>query len=77
MNELCFFMLLSTVFQSYHSNSSHYSCPSWVSKVLGCGSEVSCPRKLAQKPRGSSMPRTQNLWITSQTTEPRWTPENK
>ena len=29
------FMPLSTVFQSYHGNSSHYSCISWVSPVLG------------------------------------------
>ena len=35
-------MLLSTVFQSYHGNSSHYSCLPWVSPVLGWGSEVSC-----------------------------------
>ena len=42
MNEWCF-TPLSTVFQSYHDNSSHYSCLSWVSPVLGWGSEVSCP----------------------------------
>ena len=28
-------MPLLTVFQSYHSDSSHYSCLSWVSPVLG------------------------------------------
>ena len=28
-------MPLSTVFQSYHGDSSHYSCLSWVSPVLG------------------------------------------
>ena len=40
---------LSTVFQSYHGDSSHYSFLSWVSPVLGWGSEVSCPRTLPQK----------------------------
>ena len=40
------FTPLSTVFQSYHGDSSHYSCLSWVSTVLGWGSEVSCPRTL-------------------------------
>ena len=29
------FMPLSTVFQSYHGDRSHYSCLSWVSPVLG------------------------------------------
>ena len=46
--EWCF-TLLSTVFQSYHSDSSHCSCLSWVSIVLGWGSEVSCPRTLPIK----------------------------
>ena len=32
--EWCF-TLLSTLFQSYHSDSSHYSFLSWVSPVLG------------------------------------------
>ena len=32
MTEWCF-RPLSTVFQSYHSNSLHYSCLSWVSLV--------------------------------------------
>ena len=32
--EWCFTPLL-TVFQSYHGDSSHYSCHSWVSPVLG------------------------------------------
>ena len=32
--EWCFTPLL-TVFQSYHGDSSHYSCLSWVSPVLG------------------------------------------
>ena len=34
MIEWCFKPLL-TVFQSYHGDSSHYSCLSWVSPVLG------------------------------------------
>ena len=38
------FTPLSTVSQSY--NGSHHSCLSWVSPVLGWGSEVSCPRIL-------------------------------
>ena len=43
------FYAVLTVFQSYHGDSSHYSCLSWVSSVLGWGSEVSCPRTLARK----------------------------
>ena len=62
--EWCF-MPLSTVFQSYHGNSSHYSCLSWVSSVLGWGSEVSCPRTLPLKLRRSGTARTQNPWIMS------------
>ena len=46
--EWCFTPLL-TVFQSYHGDSSHYSCLFWVSLVLGWGSEVSCPRTLPRK----------------------------
>ena len=46
--EWCF-MPLSTVFQSYHCDSSHYSCLSRVSPVLGLGSEVSCPKTLPRK----------------------------
>ena len=44
----CFTPLL-IVFQSYHGDSSHYSCLSWVSPVLGWGSEVSCPKTLPRK----------------------------
>ena len=41
---------------------------SWVSPVLGRGSEVSCPRTLPwKKPRRSSAARTQDPWIMSQT----------
>ena len=38
MIEWCF-TPLSTVFQLYHGNCSRYSCLSWVSPVLSCGSE--------------------------------------
>ena len=34
---------------SYYGDSSHYSCLSWVSPVLGWGSEVSFQRILAKK----------------------------
>ena len=48
MIEWCF-TPLSTKFQSYYGDSSHYSCLSWVSLVLGWGSEVSSPRTLSRK----------------------------
>ena len=38
-----------TVFQSYRSDSSRNTCLSWVSPVLGWGSEVSYLRTLPQK----------------------------
>ena len=72
--EWCF-TPLSTVFQAYHGNSSHYSCLSRDSPVLGWGSEVLAQGHSHEKPRGSSAPRTQDLWITSHfTTEQRRTP---
>ena len=43
------FRPLSTVFQPYHCNSSHYSWLSWVFRVLRWGSEVSCPWILPRK----------------------------
>ena len=46
--EWCF-KPLSTVFQSYHGDSLHYSALPWVSPVLSWGSEVSCPRTLPRK----------------------------
>ena len=52
-------MPLSTVSQLYPCESSHYSCFSWVSPVLGWGSEVSCPRhshKKTQRIQCSSNP---------------------
>ena len=61
------FTLLSTIFQSYHSNSSHYSCLSWVSTVLGYGSEVSCPRTLLWKNPEDLVwleSGTPGLWVT-------------
>ena len=62
--EWCF-TPLSTVFQSYHGNSSRYSCISWVSLVLGWASRVSCPRTLPRQ-----IHRTQCSWIISQTLIP-------
>ena len=41
--------LLASVFLAFHGDSSHYSCLSWVSRVLGWGSEESCPRTLPRK----------------------------
>ena len=76
MVEWCF-MPLSTVFQSYHSHSSHYSCLSWVSPVLRWGSEVSCPRTLPRKNPEDPVrlePRTPGLRVKHFTTEPRRTP---
>ena len=45
------FTPLSTVFQSYHGDNSHYPCLSWVSPVLGWGSEVSCPNNSQERDR--------------------------
>ena len=61
--EWCF-MLLSTLFQSYQSNSSHIHVLPGFSTVLGY--EVSCKRTLPQKkkkkkPRGSSAAGTWGL----------------
>ena len=55
MNEQCF-TPLSTIFQSYHGDSSLYSRLSWISQVLGRGSEVSCPRTLPRKALGIHSP---------------------
>ena len=70
------FKPLSKVFQSYHSNSSHYSCLSWVSPELGRGSEVSCPRTLPRKTQRIQWAQTQDpgLRVKHFTTEPRMTP---
>ena len=64
--EWCF-APLSTIFQSYHGDSSHYSCLSWVSPVLGSGSEVSCPRTLSRKTQRIQCCSNPGPWITSQT----------
>ena len=70
-----FFLLpISTVFQSYHGDSSHYSCLSWVSPVLGWDSEVSCPRTLPRKNPVRLEPSTPGLRVKRFTTEPRGTP---
>ena len=72
------FRPLSTVFQSYHGNSSHYSCLSWVSPVLARGSEVSCPRKLPQQKNPVDPvqlePRMPGFQVQHFTTDLCWTP---
>ena len=76
--EWCF-TLLSTVFQSYYSDSSNYSCLSWVSPVLGWGSKVFYPRTLPRKNPEDPVrlePRTPGLRVKHFTTEPRRTPTN-
>ena len=73
--ERCF-TPLSTVFQSYHGDSSHYSCLSWVSPALVWCSEVSCPRTLPRKNPEDPVrlePRTPELQVKHFTTEPRRT----
>ena len=64
--EWCF-TPLSTVFQSYHGDSSHYSYLSWVSPVLGWALKCLVQGHPHKKPRGSSAARTQDPWIASQT----------
>ena len=46
-----YFSPIWTVFQSYHGNSPHYSCLSWVSQVIGWGrvSKLSCTRTLPRE----------------------------
>ena len=71
--EWCF-TPLSTVFQSYHGNSSHYLCTSWVSPVLGWGSEGSCPRILPRNNPKDPVrlePRTPGFRVENFTTKPR------
>ena len=68
------FMPLSTVFKSYHGDSSFYSCLSWVSQVLGWGSDVSFPRTLPRK-TWRIKPRTPGLQVKHFTTEIRRTPK--
>ena len=50
---------------------------SWISPVLGWGSDVSYPRTLPWKNPEDPVrlePRTPGLWVKYFTTEPRWTP---
>ena len=49
--EWCF-TPLSTVFQLYYGDSSHYARLSWVSPVLGLGFEMSCARTILRKTKG-------------------------
>ena len=68
-------MPLSKVIQSYHEDSSHYSCLSRGLPVLGWRSEVSHAQGHShKKPRGSSVtgdnPRIPGLWVKHFTTEP-------
>ena len=70
--EWCF-MQLSTMFQSYHGENSHYSCLSWVLPVPDWGSKVSClwtfPWKNPEAPVQLE-PWTSGLWVKQFTTEP-------
>ena len=64
------FYVLSTVFQSHHSDSSNFSCFSMVSPVLCWGFDVSCPRTLLQKKQRIQCSSNLGPWITSQTLNP-------
>ena len=48
------------VFQSFHSDSSHYSCLSWVSPILGWVLKCLAQGHSNEKPRGFSAARTQD-----------------
>ena len=69
LNEWCFMPLL-TVFQSYHGDSSHYSCfLGWALKCLAQGhSHEKNPEDLVRLE-----PRTPGLPVKHLTTEPRGT----
>ena len=71
------FTPLSTVFQSYNSDSSYYSCLSWVSPVLGWGPEVLPKDTHTKNPEDPVLlePRTPGLQDKHFTTEPRRTPQ--
>ena len=75
MTEWCF-TPLSTVFQLYHGDSSHYSCLSWVSPVLGwalkCLAQGYSHEKNPEDPVRRE-PRTPGLRVKHFTTEPRGT----
>ena len=71
------FMPLSTVFQLYHGDSSHYSCLSLVSPALGWSSDVSWPEDTPTKdPEDPAWlaPRIPYLQVKYFTTEPHRTP---
>ena len=59
-----YFTPLLTVFQSYHGDSSHYSCFHGFHPYYAGLLPTDTPTK---KPRGSSAARTQDPWKTSQT----------
>ena len=66
MTEWCF-TPLSTVFQSYQGDSSHYSCLSLVSPVLGWALKCLAQGHFRENNQKSCAARTQDPWITSQT----------
>ena len=73
--EWCF-TPLSTVFQSCHGDSSHYSCLSWVSPVLGWALKCLAKGNSCEKnPEGTVRlePRTPGLRVKHFTTETRGT----
>ena len=72
LDEWCF-TPLSTVFQSYQGDSSHYSCFSWVSPVLAGALMRTLPRKNLEDTVRLE-PRTPGLQVKHFTTEPRKTP---
>ena len=67
-------------FQQYFSYiSSHYTCLTWVSPVLGWDSKVSCPRTFPRKNPEDPVrlePRTPGLQVKHFITEPRRTPND-
>ena len=74
--ERCF-MPISTVYQLYHSDSSHFICLSCLSPVLSRGSEGSCTRTLQWKNPEDSVrfePKIPGLRLKHSTTETRRTP---
>ena len=70
------FYAISTVFQSYHGDSSHYSCLSWFSPVLGwalkCLAQGHSHEKNPEDPGWPEL-RTPGLQVKHFTTEPRGT----
>ena len=60
--KLCF-MMLSTLFPSFHRHSSHDFGLSWVSPELDQGSELSCQKTILWKNPVRLEPRTHGLWV--------------